>query len=300
MSASLPPRVERFLGKSWEEKRQILSSRAKDVWYRALARLPVPIVKRLDSGFLWIVWNDVIRESILRGTFEKSERDFVKNFLQPGMTVLDIGAYYGLYTLTASRRVGLQGRVIAFEPSRLQMGRLQRHLRLNRCKNVRTESIALSNVEGESEFFAVSGRSAGCSSLRLPNVTGPVKSTRVLVSTLDSYLRRSPLPRIDFIKADVEGGELDLFRGATNLFSRGTRPVILCELQDIRTEPWGYRANEVASFLQGLGFIWFKPVGDGKLLPLPFVGYQFDGNYVAVPQERMNQIEEIIANERHG
>lgn len=291
MSLSLLPRIERFLARPWNEKRKVLSGRLIREWNRALSKVPVPIVKRLEPGFLWIVADDVIREAILNGSFEQAERDFVKRFLQPGMTVLDVGAYHGLYTLTASLRVGKNGQVVAFEPSELQAKRLRRHLRLNRCKNVRTEKFALSSMEGDGDFFQVVGGAAGCSSLRSPNVSSRVRPMRVPVVTLDSYLQRNPLLHpIDFIKADVEGGELELFKGATNLLQQKIRPVILSELQDIRTHPWGYKANETAEFLEQYGFQWFRSAPNGGWVRLQERERQFDGNYIAVPEERMGQV----------
>jgi FkbM family methyltransferase len=64
------------------------------------------------------------------------EMGFVKRLLRRDMTVVDVGAHHGLYTLLASKRVGWDGRVVAIEPSPRECARLEKHLRVNRCSNV--------------------------------------------------------------------------------------------------------------------------------------------------------------------
>jgi len=283
-------RFERFLVKPWDEKRRIVGSRFDRLLHRA------PFVTRIDPGFLWVAWQDVIRDSVLDGSFEKAERAFVQKFLRPGMVVLDIGAYCGLYTLTASKKVGPKGRVIAFEPSSYQMRRLRWHLVLNRAVNVTTEKLALGNTEGQSAFFIAPGGFAGFSSLRAPSaIDAPVSPARVNVTTLDAYLARKNVARVDFIKIDVEGGELDVFKGASNLLRREPRPVILSELEDRRTEAWGHKAKDAAVFLQGLGFRWFRPLPNGSLTRIPDDPHLYERNFVAVPDERVSEIVETTA-----
>ena len=236
----------------------------------------------------------MIRDSVLQGNFEMAERKFVERFLQPGMTVLDVGAYSGLYTLTASVRVGRKGRVIAFEPSPYQRKRLRVHVWLNRCSNVRIEKAAIGSKEVEEVLFSVRGRSAGYSGLRPPAVKASTQPIPVRVTTLDSYLRQNSVGSVDFIKIDVEGGELDVFKGAVDLLRQQTRPVILCELEDVRTAAWGYKAKEAATFVESFGFRWFRPLLSGGLASLGDSCAQYERNFVAVPEERMSQFRELV------
>jgi FkbM family methyltransferase len=298
MSGALLPRIERFLSKPWNEKRHVLSWKLKQLWVQSF--LGIPVVKRMESGFLFIVWNDAIRQAVLSGQFENAERRFVERFLQPGMVFLDVGAYYGIYALTASNRIGSSGRVIAFEPSPLQFKRLRWNLLLNRCKNVRVENMALGNREGEVEFFAAKGGSEGFSGLRAPRVDALVRSIRVKLATLDNYLQRQAVGTVDFIKVDVEGGELDFFKGAENLLRQMPRPIILCELQDVRAEAWGHQAKDTAAFVKSLGYRWFKPLRGGSLARLQDNVGQYEGNFVGVPEERIAQVEEMIRDGSHA
>ena len=248
-----------------------------------ISNIPVPI--RLPFGAWWIRRNDALGEPLRAGTFETLELDFVQNFLRVGMTVLDLGAHHGLYTLLASKRVGFLGRVIAFEPSPRERRALRLHLVLNRCTNVNIEGIALGDEEKESDLYVVEKLETGCNSLRPPVVLGGTKPTRVHITRLDGWLQDHKVDHADFIKMDVEGGELAVLKGAEKFLERRPRPVILVEVQDVRTQPWGYRANEIIKHLSGKGFRWFSLSRDGSLENLDVTLETYDGNFIAWPAE---------------
>ena len=245
---------------------------------------------RLPFGAWWLAEKDFCSREILRNRFEIAERRFVENFLQPGMTVLDIGAHHGFYSLLASAKVGAQGRVIAFEPSPREREKLVCHLVLNGCTNVQVEPCALDEREGEAELTVVGGGNTGCNSLRPPLVSEPVEAVPVPVTNLDTYLSRQEMQPVDFIKLDVEGAELGVLKGARALLARRPRPVILCELQEIRARPWGYHPREVVRLLADSGYRWFLPLPEGKLQAVPPGQMDLEGNFVAVPQERIEPI----------
>jgi FkbM family methyltransferase len=253
-------------------------------WLTLFLGIPQPVW--LPFGSRWIARNDACGRMILRGHFENTERRFVEQFLKPGMVVLDIGAHHGYYSLLASQKVGALGRVIAFEPSLRERRRLLHHLRINACTNVQVEEMALGETEGPAQLYVVRGRETGCNSLRPPEVRQSTDATQVRVARLDDYVRENNLPRVDFVKMDVEGGELAVLKGATEFLARHPRPVIFCEVQDMRTRAWGYPAREIVDFLRRSGFRWYLPSPEGATQLLPLDQMEFDGNFVAVPEER--------------
>jgi FkbM family methyltransferase len=221
----------------------------------------------------------------MHGGFELAERAFVSRFLRAGMTALDIGAHHGLYTLLASKLVGPNGRVFAFEPSPRERRALRWNVGLNRCKNVVIEGLALGNEDGEGSLYVVDGHETGCNSLRPPALPGGASPVAVRVSSLDQWLGMHKVKTVDFIKLDVEGGELSVLRGAQRLLESAPRPVVLAELQDIRTQPWGYRASEIILYLSSRGYKWFSLSAEGLLRPLDVRAETYDGNFVACPAE---------------
>jgi len=275
-------RLARFATKPWKDKFRSFGFR----WIRYLPGIPLPL--RLPFGAWWLAENDFAGAALLEGRFEDPERAFVARFIKPGMTVLDIGAHKGLYTLISAFKVGSAGRVFAFEPSPRERKMLEQHIRLNRCRNVSVFDFALGESEGCADLFVVQGTETGCNSLRYPDVLDPVQSVRVSVRRLDTVLREQQISTVDFIKLDVEGAELSVLKGAAELLKGAHRPVVLCEVQDVRTAPWGYAASYIIEYLCSCGYSWFTLDGAGVARPLPMGAAHYDGNYVAAPKELLH------------
>lgn len=272
-------RLARFAKKPWRDKYRSFGFR----WIRTLPGIPLPL--RLPFGAWWLAENDFAGAALLEGRFEDPERAFVARFLKPGMTVLDIGAHKGLYSLISALKIGSSGHVHAFEPSPRERKRLNQHIRLNRCRNVSVYDFALGESEGSADLFVVQGTETGCNSLRPPDVVQPVRSIRVPVKVLDDVLRERQISAVDFIKLDVEGAELSVLKGAKRLLGGHHRPVILCEVQDQRTAPWGYAAIEIIKYVRSFGYSWFELDEFGAMRLLPMSELRYDGNFVAVPKE---------------
>jgi FkbM family methyltransferase len=272
-------RVRSFLQKPWHEKARSVFSR----WVKVFPGIPVPA--RLPFGGWWLARNDFLGAALFYDGFENTESSFVERFLRPGMIALDIGAHHGYYTLLASRKVGPTGLVLAVEPSPRERKRLRLHLQINRCKNVRIEVRALGEAEGTASLYLVQGTETGCNSLRRPDVDQRTESVTVQVECLDRVLQDHQIERVDFIKMDVEGAELSVLKGAQELLNRRPRPVILSEVQDIRSRPWGYLARDVVRYLASLNYDWYCPLSNGGLVKMDCDQMEYEGNFVAVPGE---------------
>jgi FkbM family methyltransferase len=254
--------------------------------------LPIPI--RLPCGAWYLVGDSEVDQRILHGGFEDAEALFFQHYLRPGMTVLDIGAHHGFYSLTASKAVHPKGQIHSFEPSPRERAQLQRSLRLNRCTNVTIHSNALGANPGKATLFLVQGEQDGCNSLRQPDGVSGTISVEVDVVPLDDLLNAQGMSKVDFIKMDVEGAELSVLQGASKFLNTSPRPVILAEVSDLRTKAWGYHASEILTFLEQKGFCWFQPIAQGQLVVADRTLDLYDHNFVAVPEERMKQIEPYL------
>jgi hypothetical protein len=80
----------------------------------------------------------------------------------------------------------------------------------------------------------------------------------VPMTTLDTFVVEQSLERIDFIKCDVEGAELLVFRGAEKTLTR-FHPPILLEIEARHTERFGYRPDDLDEFLRSFGYLPSTP-----------------------------------------
>jgi FkbM family methyltransferase len=276
-------RTRHFLALSWREKYFALAQRVR----RIFPALKVPF--RLPFGAWWLAEKSVLDYELSHNGYESAELSFVQRLLRPGMTVLDLGAHHGLYSLLASQCVGHTGKVIAFEPSPRERQRLERHLSLNGANNVEVQTCALGPDSGVAQLYLVANGQNGCNSLRPPAVLEPTSTIPVVVRRLDEKLYQLGIAHVDFIKLDVEGAELGVLQGAAAIFSGPSRPAILAEVQDMRTAPWGYAAREIIRFMARKEYRWFGLDAEGNLFPASTQEERYDANLVALPAERVRE-----------
>lgn len=144
---------------------------------------------------------------------------------------IDAGANIGLYTLAMSS-LAPDGRVHAFEPSPTAFGHLQENLQVNRVTNAEASPFALGSGTGTVQFHDFSFFSAGsfaadeASLLTSESYGSSVSETPV--TTIDSVVAERGLPRVDFLKIDVEGAELSVLDGAADMLAKH-RPTVILE-----------------------------------------------------------------------
>lgn len=138
--------------------------------------------------------------------------------LKPGDVVLDIGAYVGMFTVKASKAVGEHGIVVAIEPSPENYAMLIGNcMGLDNVIKIR-KAIMAKNGTGNLYY----SKSAAANSL----VTRWKRYIEVETITLDDLVDELKLDRIDLIKVDAEGAEIDVLKGAQKVLAKGTRLVI--------------------------------------------------------------------------
>ena len=168
------------------------------------------------QGMKWIAGSSV--HGCWLGTYELPKQKLLERLVRPGMTVYDIGAQAGFYTLCLSRMVGETGRVFAFEPFADNVRNLLEHVRMNGLRNVRIVQAAVAGCSGVRGFTTDRG---ACQN-GLAEENGPLLVPTVSLDSLS-------LARPDLIKMDIEGGESEALRGSRRILSEH-RPVVLVAL----------------------------------------------------------------------
>jgi FkbM family methyltransferase len=175
----------------------------------------VPILTTRARGKHWIAGSGP--HSCWLGWNEFRKRALFSREVVADSVVFDIGANVGSYAILASVLVGPKGHVVAFEPVDENVGFLRRHIELNHLENVRVVPAAVSAHTGEVRFAKSPDRLQGRISQRGTDVFPSV--------SVDEFVQDAGVPAPDFLKIDVEGGELEVLNGATEVL-RHVRPVI--------------------------------------------------------------------------
>lgn len=190
------------------------------------------------------------------GTFEPAETALFAARLRQGLTVVDVGANVGYYSLLAASRVGPSGSVYAFEPDPVSAERLSRTVRRNAIHQISVQEVGLGDSAGNIELFipVVEGN-------RTPTMVphGHRNVVSVPITTLDTFCANRGIPRIDVLKIDVEGFEPDVLRGADRLLRSGLIGVILIEFNQIWLNCRGTSSDELYDLLVSYGYV---EVGD--------------------------------------
>jgi FkbM family methyltransferase len=165
--------------------------------------------------------------------------DLAREFVEPGHTVWDIGANVGLFMTAAAQRAGPSGSVLAVEPDPWLAKLLQRTVDAQGPLAAPTHilSVAVSNSVGsETLLIAKRGRASNRLSTVPPHTQagGIRQAIEVPCVTLDSLLDQNLPPNL--IKIDVEGSEINLFRGSHRLLSE-IQPILMFEAQHDH-RPW--------------------------------------------------------------
>jgi FkbM family methyltransferase len=238
----------------WEQAREIEGDRAQSAasWTQASPDAEFTYLP-FDQNIMLAVqpsFNSIVTSVILsEGDWFESEMEFWRNWLKPGMTVIDVGANAGVYAFSAARRVGSEGKVIAIEPFPACVEYLKETCRVNQLDWVKVYGAAASDrsgtvhlsLQGASELNEVVAGDRES----LP----PGQYVDVPCLTLDSLIEEEKLQTVDILKLDAEGHEINVLRGCNRILKEFA-PVILYE-NVAGSQGSNY---EVADFLQHKGY----------------------------------------------
>lgn len=252
------PRLERYPGWTFAAEyfieRRWTALRRAALWDFALEqklRVPLRVPWYAGTTVDVTLGNDQSLCLYVSGSFEPNEFAFIDRVLAPGMTVVDVGANDGLYTVFAARRVGPTGRVLAVEPSSRERANLARNVERNKLSNVTVWPSALGAAAGQANLKIAHGLHAGHNTFgtfAYDDVLA-VDSELVAVETLDDVVQRRALPRVDFIKIDVEGAEVGVLQGARQVLM-SSRPLLLLEANEPALQAQGTSVQELLALLR--------------------------------------------------
>ena len=210
------------------------------------------------QGF-WLNLNPRTGKDYFEGGGEPEVQEVLQKHLRPGMTFYDVGANIGLFSLIGARLVGAKGRVIAFEADPEIASRLREHIARNELAWATVEEKAVWSEPKLVYFVRIDPQTSPDRGLGHIVESCGRDAIEVGAVSLDDFALTHPAP--DFIKCDVEGAEVEVFRGAERLL-KDKHPVIVCEIHSA-----GNHRTLLARF-QGLGYNC-SACGTNHILALP-------------------------------
>lgn len=194
----------------------------------------------------WLNTMSYVDQCIIRnGIFEDKSTEAINLLVKPGDIVLDIGANIGYYSVLLSNLVGKNGKVICFEPTKYFRTVLKRNVEENNLNNVEIVNIGLSNKRQTLNIHI----SESTATLHSPGGESPQNSECINLVPLDEFIIEHNLPRIDFIKIDIDGHEPLFFEGAWSTIDKFD-PIILLEISHSHYLEAGYTAWDFYEMLK--------------------------------------------------
>lgn len=233
---------------------------------KGLARTVYRVVRKLlpSSLTLWqvnlkgtryLIWanEDIGKKIILTRSYESKEIAFLGRSLREGDVCFDVGGNIGFYALNFAKGVGASGKVFSFEPLKRNALLIQLAAEMNGLGNISVHNIAVSDAPG----FV---------SMVIPEEDGAYAyidkgkakaQSNISCITVDDFVRDNSIEKVDVMKVDVEGAELQVLKGAAHLFrEKEMRPrLVMIEIVDEYLRRFDSSEQDVFNFMKDVGYV---------------------------------------------
>lgn len=229
---------------------------------------------------------------------EQKEQLLVKKLVKKAMTVFDVGANVGDYSILLSQLVGYFGQVYSFEPTSSSFSKLQQRIEDYNLSNIQAVQKAVFSETKDLEFHEFPERYSVWNSLGKPLMVDPygnysdhvpiVNTATVSGISLDDFCEQQGITRIDFLKIDVEGAESEVIQGAKQLLSNRSINFIQFEISQKMLEGLQKQAKEVFDLLNNCGYECHRINNIGEIGEEVTDSHSFYENYIAFPRLPVN------------
>lgn len=204
---------------------------------------------------------------MLNRQYNAHEYRFLKSLLKSGDTVIDVGANIGTISICMSQAVGPAGSVMAFEPDPITYKAMVENISLNKLENIVPINAAVGKASGLRDFCRL--KKSSDMNHFLGDENGYMSRSEVIIKvkceTIDDLFEKRKLKRVALLKIDVEGAELEVLRGGTQVLANGLVDSLVVEMFDNNCANFGYRAKNIVDFLSEYGYKPFEIVNGERM-----------------------------------
>lgn len=216
-------------------------------------RLDVEKTLKLNSGNSmiqcrlrdWIPWNIYLHGSYV---VEESYAKYMMSYCEQSKIIFDVGANIGYYTIQFAQKT--DGKVYAFEPMNYQFNSLLKNIELNELKNVYPIKKIVSDYEGNQRIYFSGMDNTAASSL----VVKSDEYEDVPSITLDKFCNKNDVQSIDLLKIDVEGYELHVLKGLSEMLYTNKIEHMFIEIVEQHLQKAGHTSEELLKYLHNYGY----------------------------------------------
>ena len=252
--------------------------------------LPIDLLEidnEIENKTLALFRGDALTYVLHRdGVYEKHFLDLVKLIVKKNDYVLDLGANLGYHTITLSKLIGNDGLVYAIEPQRLTFQQLNCNIILNKLDNVHTlnaavgdknSTIFIEHVDYYKEVDGYFGTNIGNASVNFQGTGDEIQ-----LITVDSL----NLPKLNFIKIDIQGCELNAIIGAKHTI-QAHRPIMFVEIEPQHLINFNATPELLMSHIKDLNYTMYQ------------INNEYPCDHICIPTERLTEILSILSEYKH-
>ena len=185
--------------------------------------------------------------------YESDYSDLLLKTSKKATIILDIGANVGWYSLHFSKMKS--SKIYSFEPVEYIFNQLKNNIQLNNISNVFPFNVALSNETGNKEFYYDPLNASATSSENiLDSVLAPITCRTI---DLDTFIVQNKIERLDLIKCDVEGAEINVIKGGLNSIKK-FRPIVFMEMLRKWSAKFNYHPNDIIQLFNLIGYSCYE------------------------------------------
>ena len=195
--------------------------------------------------------------------YELEDSEMLYKLVSENDTIFDIGANIGWYSNHLSKKLP-NSKIYSFEPIPETYAQVKRNTELNQSNNITLNNVALSDKVQTLTFY-YSPTITGASSAA--NITENDSMTKLecQTNTMDKFVKENNIPRLDFIKCDVEGAEFMVYQGGAETIEK-YKPIVFTEMLRKWAAKFNYQPNDIIAFFKQFGYNCYTS-HDGKLIP---------------------------------